>query len=552
MDWFARRRSPADPDAGVTLVEIIVAMTMAGIVLVALLGASIAAAKATVNARVNQQAGDLLTKSIEDMRSLDYAALSLRTSDLTADPEITGTPLAWQVPNGAATTPEAIVSDATGAVYPHITTVTANANNGSYTVKRYVTQVAGNSAVKRVTVKVEWVDQSGNHTRTSSTIVADTRRGLPLPSFVVSNGGGGVTSVERGGTAVLPFFVRNLGAPDSFSLTVLEGTTVQVGWSFYRDTNCLGSLDSAYTPLAENAGVVVTGQLFPDAIACFLAVEDIDRPAGTYGFAISATSTVQPEAGGNTATGVPVGVTVSGGAITPTPTPSPSDTPTGTPTPTPAPTETDVVVAPSPIPTPSPAGYSLHQFMLRNVPLGNTATIPLTVGGAQNPMNRDSGTVQYGDHQYSTNVAAQTGRNIQPGGSVTQVGSASVAEWRWLPAQTQTRVNGPVQVRFSYLCASGIGDERVTFGIGQWDQSKSQYTAWTSVQSDVLTCNDTWQSSTLTTGAFSECLMANNGCGSGKSSSTLAIRLAVSQGSQLWINYDSNNAPSALFAWTDK
>lgn len=551
MARFASQRLPADSDAGVSLVEIIVAMSMAGIVLVALLGSSIVAARATVSARVNQQAGDLLTKSIEDMRSLDFAALSMRTTDLARDADIVGTPPAWTVPNGAAAAPEEIAADATGAVFPHVSTVTANTNNTVFTVKRYVTKVAGNSAVKRVTVVAGWTDQTGPHTRAASTIVADTRRGLPLPSFVVSNGGGGVTNVSPGGRVVLPFFVRNLGAPDSFSLRVIEGATAQGGWQFYRDENCLGSLDDTQQLLEASAGVVVTGQLFPDAIKCFLATTTGLMDPRVYSFAISGTSTVQPEAGGNTSTAQPVAVTVGGGVVSPTPTPTPTPTasPSGTPTPTPTatPATTEVPVAPNPTPTPSPVGYSLRGFILKNDPMGNTITeVP------SNPMNRDSTTVQFGDHQYSTNVGGTTGRNIQAGGSITAQGSASVAEWRWLPAQTQTRVKGPAQLQFSYLCPSGVNNEKVTLGIGQWDQSKSAYTGWTSVESGLLTCNDSWQRATLTTGPFSECLMANNGCGSGRSSSTLAIRLVVSEGSQLWINYDSSNAASVLFAWTDK
>ena len=96
----ASRRVMARSDQGFTLVEVIVAMSITLFVIMGLLGASVSAVRASAAARIDQQAGDVLSSALEDTRSLDYSAIAMEPGDIASDLDISGNPPVWIVPNG--------------------------------------------------------------------------------------------------------------------------------------------------------------------------------------------------------------------------------------------------------------------------------------------------------------------------------------------------------------------------------------------------------------------------------------------------------------------
>lgn len=533
-------RATRGPEDGFTLVEVVVAMGIAGLTLLALLGATISGARASLDARINQQAADVLTKTLEDLRSLDYGAVAMADSDLTGDDTIvaaTGSgectaDWCWEVPNGVGVEP--IVSHPTGAVSPHVSTVTANANNVSFTLRRYVTAPAEGNTV-RATAIVEWSLGGSPHSRTSSTVIANTRRGLPLPKFAVSSSGPTAITINPGSHVQLPFIIKNLGARDAFDLRVYSGETAQAGWVFYPDPTCTGGLDPEQLPdpLTMHSGVYVTPDLYPDSITCFIADKVLDVE-GTYSFAIRAQSTKQPGATTAVIKAKPVSVVVQAGAVVPTATPTPSGS--ASPTETQSPTTTVVCGTAVTPPTP-PSTYTLRRFVLLNTPPGNTTTVPV------NPMQRDDCTVQSTSHAYSTEVSGGVGRDLTTGGSTSSDGGASVAEWRWL-APVITEFSGSATVMFAYQCASGSAN--FTVALGDWNQTltSGNYTSRATASSSV-TCTGNWRTAEipLTVSKFS----LRSKSGSGAVPTYLDLRIVASTGAQVRLNYDSADAPSTLF-----
>ena len=548
-------RATRGPDSGGSLVEIVVAMGIASLVLAALLGATISAARASVEARIDQQASDLLTKSLEDLRSLDYGAVAMATGDLTSDPSIAAASSAeactvtycWEVPNDVGVEP--LVTAPTGGVNPHISTVTANANGVTFVLRRYVTQPPGENT-RRITAVVTWNFGSAARSRSASTIFANTRRGLPLPKFVVSSSGGGALAVNIGGTMQVPFIIKNLGARDSFELRVFADGTLQTGWTFYPDVDCAGSLDPDAIPaaLTVTAGTARTGDLFPDSITCFVAVKEATT-LGVTAITVQGQSTKQPSAETAVFTTEAVIVSVQEGiVVAPTPSPSatasgsPTATPTETPTetPSPSPSTTQVCINPGITITP-PNGYTLHRFVLQNSPLGNTETIPL------NPMQRDDCGVQTTSHAYSTEINGDIGRAVAVGGSTDSDGGTTVAEWRWLP-QAITSVSGTAVVTFWHRCTSTTADYQIA--LGQWNQ-KANTNEWT-VKSTVTsnqTCTGDWQVATATLTVPTYTLRSK--VGTGAVPIYLDLRIAAPSGSQVRLNYDAAGAPSTLFVGTN-
>ena len=533
-----RRRQASD--GGFTLIEVVAAMGIAMFVLSALLMASISAVKASVSARVDQQAGDLLTKTLEDTRSLDFGAIAMSSADIVSDPTISGTvgststPPVWTVPNGVG--PENVVYANTGSITPHITTITVNSNNIEYTLKRYVTQVPGDVS-RRVTVIVEWNVNNQPRSRTASTVIVESRRGLPLPNYVVSTGGAGVTAVNPGGIIQIPFIIKNLGARDSLELRAIVDSLPMNGWVFYPDATCAGGLTPGEFPTAlpMSGGVYVTGELYPDSTSCYVATYTTTT-ATSFGVVIQATSTKQPSAESAVMVLSTVMVTVADGVVSATPTPTSTDTAT----PTPDPSTTITCATPNPA-LAAPSGFTMHGFTLLNSPAGDTTTIPV------NPMERDGCVVQSTSHAYSTNINSDTGRLVVAGGNTNTGGGATVAEWRWL-APTITQIQGPAAVKFNYKC-SGLSST-AQIALGSWNQTASsgQWTSQVSV-TDTLSCTGGWATKQVALTAPNFSLRSKNG--SGAVPIYLSLRFAVTSGVDVRLNYDEPSAPSTLFVGTN-
>lgn len=172
------RRRARVSDAGFTLVELIVAMVILGIVLVSLVAVQISAAVTIANARDRQAATALANQAMEQMRAMPYNALAkgLVSNYLTqagGDPRVTGTDLKLQdTPSSPVTTYPLLVGkgtqdlarpllplfNASGSNKQVVTDVTGTAN--TYTIRGYTTDLGGTATVGLV-VTVDWNDRAG-------------------------------------------------------------------------------------------------------------------------------------------------------------------------------------------------------------------------------------------------------------------------------------------------------------------------------------------------------------------------------------------------------
>lgn len=119
-----------------------------------------------------------------------------------------------------------------------------------------------------------------------------------------------------------------------------------------------------------------------------------------------------------------------------------------------------------------------------------------------------------------------------------------MAEWHWLA--TSFMEAGPIQFSFWYQCASGTS--KVKIGVGTWDQTKkNDDSAWKTEadEEQTLTCDGTFRQATYTMSAKTFKLYTNSGKKAEEIS--LGIRMVVTEGSAIRINYDSPSAPSALY-----
>lgn len=297
---------------GFSLVEVVIAITLAAVLLTGGARALGSSLKAAVFARSNSQAAELLSERIEDLRSADYAAIAMTAADAASDPAVSGTAPALSFdPDGSGPlTAEPLVLASTGLVSPHVTT--ADRNTQKYSLHTYVTapadaEVAG-AGYKRVTVRATWKAGASSHERSASTIVTRTRRGLPLPNFqITATDGqpGSPITVNAGAELVLPFDVVNRGARDAFNLTVASTPSMAAAFTLLVDSGTsTGTHDADDTdaPDSDGNGVRDTGLMAVDASQSMLAVATVPSSTvgSSYTFTVTATSSGQPTAVGAT------------------------------------------------------------------------------------------------------------------------------------------------------------------------------------------------------------------------------------------------------------
>lgn len=519
------RRVTADSDQGFTLVEVVVAMAIVAFLLMGLLSASLSAVRAATSARIDQQAGDLVSSRIEELRSQPFSAIAMRPADVATDGSITGTPASWVVPNNVG--PEAVVTSSTGIVTPSIQQLPPNSNGVVYTLKTYVTQVPGDATLRRVTVTADWQFNGTTRSRTASTIVSNAAAAeappAETPAFEVNWRGYDalVESIPQGVDAELNFEVINTGPDVTLSLTGQTDGTTSSSWQFFRDPLC----DTNYNPATPLTG----GQLITSTGGCFV-MRWLNPPVGTYSVTVTGAVT------GSSAVrdlSPPFALTVY----------KPDEPPCSP--------NVSLTV---------PAGYALSCFVLRNRPTGNTTT-PTTF----NPMDRflTGLTVQDAFYNYSTNITAAPtgqGRYLNSGGRTSNPASSSaagqlVAEWRVQP-QSYSNMSFPAIVSIWYLlpCRSGVTSTTLTAAVGVYDQTKnSESAAWStsSQRSGTATvrCGADWQQATINVGTASETAKVYTNEGSNRDRNFIAVRL-INTGSAIRIGYDAPDRVGVLYLGT--
>ena len=402
-------------DEGFGLIEMIVALLIAGVVFGALATTLVAGLRTSLYGRQNQQATDLMTAQLERLRAMDFGSLAMQPGDLAGDSRITNCAGNPCVPVGAGT--EDLVVSTGGGVTQHVTTVTgANVNNTTFTVASYITLADQpvDQAV-RATVYVTWNTGGTAHERSTSSMIAFTQRGLPLPRFRLEMP---VTSmsVNPGGELTYELTLLNQGAPDRWDLT-LSGSTS--GWSLVADTDGDGVLSAGDLALSDTTlnGQVDTGRIDPSTTFRFFLTRTTTSASalGTFDTTVTATSAGQPSASGASLS-VTATSTITTGVVTPSPTPTPS------PTTTPPTTETTCpATSVASVSGVGGGGYTVFEYALHNDGIGPSPTqsqMYLTSAAADEPYLPP----------YTTDLdGAATGRVIESVGGALPSASAVLA-----------------------------------------------------------------------------------------------------------------------------
>lgn len=389
-------------DAGFSLVEMVVALLIAGMVFGALATTLVASVRASLLSRQNQQATDYMTQAVEELRLLSYGSLSESAAALSSDPRVhtCSSGLCLTV-NG---TDEVLVTADPWGVDAATTLQDAATNGTTYTINRYVTAAPtiGTDLARRVSVYISWNLNGITHTRSTSSMIAYSQQGLPLPFFDLTPATD-TASFNPGAWAWHAFTLANKGAPDRWNLTLTGDTT---GFELYADSVGDGVFNPAVdtTQLTDTTsdGIPDTGRVDPGTSFRFFLVlpPTSPQPLGTMTTTVTATSVGQPTATGATKHAVATTVFVSG-AVGPTPVPTST-------TPAPTPTSTDVTCSAASLPTASSTNsYTLTTYALHNAGTLDSTTLPqltMTSTAATWPALGE----------YSTDRSTSSGRLVDP------------------------------------------------------------------------------------------------------------------------------------------
>lgn len=275
MSWLGRTRASDLADEGFTLIEMIVAVALSAIVLVALAGGLGGGLRALAVQKARTQGNEVATLGIESLQSLSYDALGVCVAAAGAPPSLANT---TPPPAGACTGTEendlgwgeqpcrtSLPSSGVGFVRA---TYKCTRNNVTYDVRRFVAWGDDAQMSKRLAVFVKWRDTVGEHEVSQQSSLrapgAQDIAGLPTPqlSGLIVNGsaapGSATLSLNPGGdlAADAPLQVTTSGLTAGASSTtgdkvyttfsVLDATdtpdTISVFLSSTNGSNWTGSI----------------------------------------------------------------------------------------------------------------------------------------------------------------------------------------------------------------------------------------------------------------------------------------------------------------------
>ena len=465
MRQTVARRRRIDDDEGFSLVEVIVAMVIAVSSLLGLLTASLYSVRATLTARQNLQAANYLNQTVENARSLDYAAVTMVSTDVPGSDSLIGTsggnyyfrPSTQQActPVAGDTTCEKLDVQTVGSISQHVQSLSTS--NGTYTVKRYVSipstadVSSGTASERRLTVIVSWSTYGRTHSRVLSTVITNTRRGLPLPRYTLAaNGPAGTAQAKNPGNTVdIGLAITNLGARDSYTMTANAAGSPWTGsWIFYKDTDGDGVHDTDGTEPALTGGV--TDLLDPGSAAPFYVIAENtlnSTTTGTFTVTFSATSVANPTYAAKTLTDT---VTVTAGAVS-----NPTPTPTATVSPAPASNcnpGSNTSVAGTAINASTGASVPNGSGTLTNLYFSNAGTNDSTTQ-ATNTMSSSTSILQSSLCNYATDQQTnQAGRLLAQNTSSNATWKSAI--WTYTPA-AKTTYAGTAALVLGVQCPSG-------------------------------------------------------------------------------------------------
>lgn len=219
-------------EAGLTLLEVIIAVFVLSVAVMALAGVAITSLASVRISRDRDLASSAASAVLEAARAVDFEQLAMNDAD---------SPPATFSHDGSTSEPTVVASD--GAITPFACTPADPSAcwfeygpyAGRHSVTTYVTwfddpTVEGTKNGRRVTAVVTWDDPGVESTRTvrQSTVVAEARRGLGQPDFTISNPDQS-TVVPEDTDACFRHLLTNFGADDHFQFTIRDGDGVKRG-----------------------------------------------------------------------------------------------------------------------------------------------------------------------------------------------------------------------------------------------------------------------------------------------------------------------------------
>lgn len=311
-----RRRQEHGAESGFSIVEVVVAIGIVGVILMTLTAGLASGLKGALTTKVQQTATGLGDEAVERARALPYTHLNMLDTDLAGDTRIQsgefdpdgseGELQSEPVAKTSATCPPPTPTQPCAAVYPHVETKTIGET--PFTLSRYVTWVDANfqggpaQDHKRITAIVTWPVDGQTFTYRVSTLVANVVKGQNVEKFTLTSPATkDAHPVSQGSTeADVPAAVENLDLPETYDLAFDD---LPPGWdvTFYDDAGSTpGEQDPGDQPLFNSAGSADpdTGELATAETFDLLAVLGIpaDAAPGDYTLPLRATAASDPSA----------------------------------------------------------------------------------------------------------------------------------------------------------------------------------------------------------------------------------------------------------------
>lgn len=218
-----RRCRIGGDDSGLSLVELLVAVTLLTVAVLMLASVSIASLSSLRDSRLRQEGSDAVSRAIELARSHSYGELAMDAGDplLTSDPRISAGAFDPDGDDGCLPAEE-LVTSADGPIIGDPYQRDPSGPTG-LTVRTYITDVgevrcgtAYPEDVRRVTAVASWTGPEGDAGELRKhTLIVPAERGVPEPEFDVIPR----SSSESGapGENCLTHTLVNLGVEDSYT-----------------------------------------------------------------------------------------------------------------------------------------------------------------------------------------------------------------------------------------------------------------------------------------------------------------------------------------------
>jgi type II secretory pathway pseudopilin PulG len=214
-------------ESGITLVEVLVAIFILSVALLALGSTATASLLSLGESRDREQATNAASAAIEAARARDFGALSVDAGEpLSSLP----TPVASMLGvSGNCAGTERVVQDA--ASIDPLPLVHQAGNNNAITVYTLVSWAdqpctATTADMKRVVALATWNDRGTLRSVRNETLVAPAGRGLPVPNFEVKPAESTLSMAPDralgGDERCLEQQLRNLGASDSYEIELVS------------------------------------------------------------------------------------------------------------------------------------------------------------------------------------------------------------------------------------------------------------------------------------------------------------------------------------------